>query len=408
MKPARLHWEIALRQTITGDRGLSTFLSRLSAVGMVVAVGLLLAVLSIMNGFEREMRERILELVPHVTIRGSADEDDWREVEEAIASTPTVTSYETFFDADGLFIRGREAAVARVVGIDAGGLGRYQHLLTPLIDSLGTRDIVLGKTLAESMGLREGDAVSVLLSASYADASISPSGVTQRFRVASILNSGTELDRQLALGAQSTIAAMTPNQTQNGLSVQIQDVLQAPRLRFQLSQSLPIGLWVSDWTATQGNLYRAIQLSRQIVVLLLVSLIAIAVFNIVTSLILVVTDRRPAIAMLRTMGLQKADVTLVFMLQGGLIGAIGGLLGCLLGFVLAVSAPQLSALLEWLSGQPLLNTQVYPLDFVPVDIRWIDFVLVPGIAFVLALLASSIPARQAAGATITDALSQSR
>ena len=148
MKPARLHWEIALRQTITGDRGLSTFLSRLSAVGMVVAVGLLLAVLSIMNGFEREMRERILELVPHVTIRGSADEDDWREVEEAIASTPTVTSYETFFDADGLFIRGREAAVARVVGIDAGGLGRYQHLLTPLIDSLGTRDIVLGKTLA--------------------------------------------------------------------------------------------------------------------------------------------------------------------------------------------------------------------------------------------------------------------
>ena len=138
------------------------------------------------------------------------------------------------------------------------------------------------------------------------------------------------------------------------------------------------------------------------------SLIAIAVYNIVTSLILVVTDRRPAIAMLRTMGLQKADVTLVFMLQGGLIGAIGGLVGCLLGFLLAVSAPHLSAALEWLSGQPLLNTQVYPLDFVPVDIRWTDFVLVPGIAFVLALLASSIPARQAAGATITDALSQSR
>ena len=285
MKPARLHWEIALRQTITGDRGLSTFLSRLSAVGMVVAVGLLLAVLSIMNGFEREMRERILELVPHVTIRGSADEGDWREVEAAIASIPSVTSYETFFDADGLFIRGREAAVARVVGIDAGGLGRYQHLLTPSIDSLGARDIVLGKSLSESMGLREGDAVSVLLSAAYADASISPSGVAQRFRVASILNSGTELDRQLALGAQSTIATMTPNQTQNGLSIQIQDVLQAPRLRFQLSQSLPIGLWATDWTATQGNLYRAIQLSRQIVVLLLMSLIAIAVFNIVTSLI---------------------------------------------------------------------------------------------------------------------------
>ena len=138
------------------------------------------------------------------------------------------------------------------------------------------------------------------------------------------------------------------------------------------------------------------------------SLIAIAVFNIVTSLILVVTDRRPAIAMLRTMGLQKADVTLVFMLQGGVIGAIGGLLGSALGFLLALSAPQLSALLEWLSGQPLLNTQVYPLDFVPVDIRWSDFVIVPGIAFTLALLSSSIPARQAAAASISDALSQSR
>ncbi len=408
MKPARLHWEIALRQTITGDRGLSTFLSRLSTVGMVVAVGLLLAVLSIMNGFEREMRERILELVPHITIRGSADESDWREVESAVASIPTVNGYETFFDADGLFIRGRDAAVARVVGIDAGGLSRYQNLLVPSVDGLGMRDLVLGKSLAATMDLTVGDAVSVLLSPSYADASISPSGVAQRFRVASILNSGTELDRQLALGAQSTIATMTPTQTQNGLSLQIRDVLQAPRVRFQLSQSLPTGLWASDWTATQGNLYRAIQLSRQIVALLLMSLIAIAVFNVVTSLILVVTDRRPAIAMLRTMGLQRADVTLVFMLQGGLIGAIGGLLGCVLGFVLAVSAPQLSALLEWLSGQPLLNTEVYPLDFVPVDIRWTDFVLVPGIAFVLALLASSIPARQAAAATITDALSQSR
>ena len=408
MKFARLHWEIALRQTITGHRGLSTFLSRLSAVGMVVAVGLLLAVLSIMNGFEREMRERILELVPHVTIRGTADERDWSKVEAAIASIPAVTSYDTFFDADGLFIRGREAAVARVVGIDASGLSRYQDLLMPSIDNLGARDLVLGKSLAASMDLKVGDAVSVLLSPSYTDSTMAPSGVAQRFRVASILNSGTELDRQLALGAQYTIATMTPNQTQNGLSLQIQDVLQAPRLRFELSQSLPIGLWASDWTATQGNLFRAIQLSRQIVILLLMSLIAIAVFNVVTSLILVVTDRRPAIAMLRTMGLQKTDITLVFMLQGGLIGAIGGLLGCILGLVLAISAPQLSVLLEWLSGQPLLNTQVYPLDFVPVDIRWTDFVLVPGIAFVLALLASSFPARQAAAATITDTLSQSR
>jgi lipoprotein-releasing system permease protein len=281
-------------------------------------------------------------------------------------------------------------------------------LLSPSIDSLGSRDLVLGKSLAESMNLTVGDPVSVLLSPSYTDTSASSSGVAQRFRVASVLHSGTELDRQLALGAQSTIAALSPSVRQNGLSVQIRDVLQAPGLRFQLSQSLPIGLWVSDWTATQGNLYRAIQLSRQIVVLLLMSLIAIAVFNIVTSLILVVTDRRPAIAILRTMGLQKADVTLVFMLQGGVIGAIGGLLGSALGFLLALSAPQLSALLEWLSGQPLLNTQVYPLDFVPVDIRWSDFVIVPGIAFTLALLASSIPARQAAAASISDALSQSR
>ena len=408
MRPRRLHWEIALRQTITGDRGLSTFLSRLSAIGMVVAVGLLLAVLSIMNGFEREMRERILELVPHITIRGTADESAWREIESSIASIAAITNSETFFDADGLFIRGREAAVARVVGIEDAGLGRYQRLLSPSIDSLGSRDLVLGKSLAESMNLTVGDPVSVLLSPSYTDTSASSLGVAQRFRVASVLHSGTELDRQLALGAQSTIAALSPSVRQNGLSVQIRDVLQAPGLRFQLSQSLPIGLWVSDWTATQGNLYRAIQLSRQIVVLLLMSLIAIAVFNIVTSLILVVTDRRPAIAMLRTMGLQKADVTLVFMLQGGVIGAIGGLLGSALGFLLALSAPELSALLEWLSGEPLLNTQVYPLDFVPVDIRWSDFVIVPGIAFTLALLASSIPARQAAAASISDALSQSR
>ena len=408
MKLTRLHWEVALRQTITGDRGLSTFLSRLSTIGMIVAVGLLLAVLSIMNGFEREMRERILELVPHVTIRGSADTEDWSQLEHAIGRFSDVLSYQAFFDSDALFIQGRDAAVARVVGIDSSELGRYHEFLRPSVEQLGARELVVGKALATSVGLAVGDTVPVLLSPTDTVSESVAIASPVRFQVAAILDSGTELDRSLALGNRSELSGYGENRQQNGLSLQIKDVLEAPRLRFQLSQSLPIGMWASDWTSTQGNLYRAIQLSRQIVLLLLLSLIAIAVFNIVTSLILVVTDRRPAIAMLRTMGLDKSDITLIFVLQGGLIGAIGGLIGAAFGLLIAVAVPHLATLLEGLIGQSLLDTQVYPLDFVPVDIRWRDFIVIPAIAFGLALLASSIPARRAASVTVTESLGESR
>ena len=166
--------------------------------------------------------------------------------------------------------------------------------------------------------------------------------------------------------------------------------------------------WVTDWTQTLGNLYQAIQLSRQIVGLMLVALLVVAVFNIVTSLVLVMADRRPNSAMLRAMGASPSDIFAVFTVHGTIIGAGGAILGAILGGLLVFAIPGLVSLIETFTGQPLLDTSVYPLAYVPVDLRWSDFLSVSGVALLLSLLACALPAIGSARASISKSLREIR
>ena len=399
----RLHWDIALRQAYDPGHGLSAFLSRLSVFGMVIAISLLLAALSVMNGFEREMRVRILNLVPHVTIRGFAAEDDWTQVQTDMAQLESVNRQNRFTDIDALLVAQGNSHVTRLTIAENGALEPYKEYLRPEVDSLGARELVIGADLAGTLGLTVGDSVSALFSSGGYQNTLRP-GTLQ---VVSLLASDTEIDHVFSMTGQGSVE-IDESSEGGALALNLVDPLEAPQLARYLRQTLPPAFWATDWTAAQGNLYQAIQLSRQIVALMLASLLIIAMFNVVTSLVLVVSDRRAPSSMLRAIGLTSSDIAQIFVIQGTMIGVGGAVLGAGLGLLLALVTPSLVHFIELGTGSPLLDTAVYPLAYVPVDIRKEDFLLVPGVALVLSIVSCTLPAFAAAKLPITEGLRESR
>ncbi|MDA8662808.1 ABC transporter permease [Luminiphilus sp.] len=400
--PTRFHWEIAARQALDPGLGLSAFLSKLSIVGMLIAVSLLLAALSVMNGFEREMRVRILNLVPHVTVRGFALDREWQQVADELGQSESVMRHSPFSDIDALFTIRGEARVVRLIIADSSALNGLEGYITSTSERISSDELILGGSLAEELNLRVGDVVSVLLSGGAGRKTLIP----RNLKLVATLNSETEIDRYFAFSGQgmNTTRALA----NKAHAITLSDPLQARVFAAALRQSLSSQFWVSDWTESQGNLYQAIQLSRQIVSLMLASLLLIAIFNVVTSLVLVASDRSASSAMLRAMGASRGDISTIFVIQGTIIGVGGATLGAVLGVVLALSAPYLVSLVESLQGASLLDTRVYPLAYVPVDLRLRDFILVPSLAFVLSVISCAVPAISASRLPISQGLMQSR
>ena len=398
--PWSLRWSIALRQTLDPGKGLSAFLSRVSIVGMALAISLLLAVQSVMNGFEREMRERILSLLPHVQVTTAGDPQPLEDLIETLEQDPNIASSRPFILAETLLIRGQTVSAAQLTGLERSALAPYESLLSPGVTDWHPESLVLGAAMAERLNLSVSDRVTFILpeenQVAYQPLSL---------RLSAVLESGTELDEVLALVHVDALEALAAGVSiRHGVAVQLEDVFAATRWRWEIAQMLPSEVRVTDWRATHGNLYTAIQLSRDLIGLILFIVIFVAAFNVVSSLMLVVTDRRKAVAMLMAMGGGRADITAVFFLQGGLIGVVGALAGVALGHLLAINAPDLAVMLEQWLGAPLLQTDVYPLAFVPVDIRWQDAVTTAGIAIGLSVLAATLPALRAASLPVAETL----
>ncbi len=395
MMPWSARWQLALAQTAGSSRGLSGFLSKLSMLGLILAVAVLLAVLSVMNGFEREMRDRILGLVPHVSIRGYSDLDQWQRQRSVMRELDEVRFAELFFERDALAVRGSRVFPAQLLGVTPTALERWQPLFQGQISPVIERGVVLGHVLAQRLAVKPGENLRLILPAAPREPKNRARPVT--LKVVATLVSGTEFDESLVLADFSAVAGMTGVPiTATGLALQLHDLFQAPATRRAISRTLPGHFYVTDWTATQGNLYAAIQLSRDLVGLLLLSIIAVAAFNVVSSLVLVVNDRRMGIAMLRTLGATPGDIGWIFMLHGALIGVSGATLGLLAGYGLAMAAPSLANTLEWVLGLQLLNTDIYPLSFLPVDIRARDGVVLWMVSVGLCLVAAVLPAKRAA------------
>jgi lipoprotein-releasing system permease protein len=385
---------LALRYTLAFGRGhLSVFMSTLSIVGLVLGTAVLLSVLSVMNGFDREMRERILALVPHVTVYTPPTPEVVEAQVALLREVPGVSTVRPFVAFEAVAAHGRQVAVVSGLGLDS--LPAPLQALPGLPPLAEWEGAVIGDAVARRLAVRQGDVLRVIV-AGPAESGAGTVAAT-RLPVTAIVDTGTELDEALLLMAfarASQLAGLAGGAS--GLQVSLEDPFLADRAQAQLRQALLPGSYATTWRMTHGNLYQAISLSRDLVTLLLASIIGVAAFNVVAALVLVVIDKRGAIAILRTLGAAPRDMALVFLSQGLLIGCLGALLGCALGALVSLSLPGAVASLEHALGVQFLDTDVYPVSFVPVDLRAGDALLIGTVAVLMCVLAAVYPALRAA------------
>ncbi|MEM1402388.1 MAG: FtsX-like permease family protein [Pseudomonadota bacterium] len=387
----------AYRYTLAAGRGhLSVFMSLVSISGLVLGTALLLTVLSVMNGFEREMRDRILALVPHATVHTAGNAAMDMDPRERLAALDATESVDAFVSFQAMAVAGREVMV--VAGL---GLENPPTTLTALVESQGIAagqgmgaGLVLGDSVAARLGVKTGERVTLLVSSEGVYRS---NAVKSRvFEVSAVVDSGTELDEALALLPMDVASELAGLQGGiSGYHLRIENPFAIDDALPALRRALPPGSYATTWRMTHGNLYEAIQLSRDLVVLLVTSIIGVAAFNVVSALVLIVTDQRRPIAIMRTLGAAPRAMGVLFVLQGLIIGVIGTALGSLLGIGLCYVLPGLVATLESLLGFQLLSTDVYPVSFVPVDLRASDVLQITVIALVMCVLAALYPALRA-------------
>ncbi|MEH6589698.1 MAG: lipoprotein-releasing ABC transporter permease subunit [Halioglobus sp.] len=394
---------ISLRYTFAFGKGyLSTFLSALSMTGLVLAIALLIIVLSVMNGFDKEMRERILSLVPHVTLHSHYPIEDWQSLEPVILAHPDVSAVIAFSQFDALLMNGAQIDTATVIGLDFGPDADQQALLEHLDPAQlkGFIDdpdgLILGLATAQKLTLEVGDQLTLLVpggTGSRTARGAKYHGVNLR----AIIETGTELDQNAALVSLALGSRLAGSEgAVSGLRLSTRDIFNVSRIGWELVNNLPRGYYATNWLMTHGNLYAAIQLSRDLVSILLFSIIGVAAFNVVSSLVLVVFDKRGDIAILRTLGISPGQIARIFVMQGAMIGFVGVVLGSVLGVAGSLVVADLVAGLERMLNIQFLNTDVYPVSFLPVDILLGDIVFVGVTAFVMCLLAAIYPAVRAA------------
>lgn len=388
-----------------------SFISLVSTLGLTLGVAVLILVLSVMNGFDRELRQRILGMVPHATLSGYRETiDDWPELIERVQQQPKVEGAAPYIEAQGMLTNRGRVQGALVFGVDPDYEQRVSiignHMLHGELDALkpGEFGIVLGDILARILGAKLGDKVTLVLP----EASISVAGVfprLKRFTVVGVFKVGAELDASMAYVHLNDAAKIKriPNGVE-GVRLKLDNLFDAPVEVRRIARTETAQLQTSDWTRTHGNLFQAIQLEKKMIGLLLFIIVAVAAFNIVSTLIMVVTDKRADIAILRTMGASSGTIMRTFMVQGGVIGCFGTLVGTALGVVLALTVSDLVAWVEELFNFQILSAEVYFISYLPSQLKWEDVALICGSSLLISLLATVYPAWRAAQTHPAEAL----
>ncbi len=379
-------------------------------IGLTLGVAVLITVLSVMNGFDRELKQRILGMVPHATLAHFSGLQDWQELDARVSARPDVLAAAPFIQAQGMVTHGGGVRGIMMNGVLPDEEDQVsiisQHMVEGSLHSLepGEFGIVIGELLASHLRLGIGDKVTVVLP----DAALTPAGVfprMKRFVVQGIFKVGAELDSTLTFIHLDDARKMQRMESGvDGLRIKVNDLLNAPRIVRNILSELPQGYYSSDWTRTHGNLFQAIKMEKTMIGLLLMMIVAVAAFNIVSTLVMVVTDKTPDIAILRTMGASPSAIMAIFIVQGALIGCIGTLLGTLFGVLLSLNV---SGIISWLEGvlnHQFLSADVYFISYLPSELQWVDVAIVCGTGFIMSLLATLYPAWRAARIVPAEAL----
>jgi len=392
---------IALRYVRSRNKNrFISFISVISMAGIALAVAVLIMVLSVMNGFESEVRNRILQVVAHASITGLDGRiSDWESLAAVAGQDPDVRSVARFVDGQAMLV-----GPAEIRGVQLRGIDPASELRTSALGSLmvggsvealepGTFGMVIGRTLAEQLGVGVGDSVIVLVSQGIT----TPAGVVprmRRFRVTGIFYAGMyEFDRALVfINVADAQRLLRFGQDVTGLRLAINDPLQAPTVVRSVANAWGGGVYVTDWTREHGNFFRSIQLTRSIIFVILLLVVGVAAFNIVSTLVMVVRDKRGEIAILRTLGSTPAAILAIFMLQGALVGVVGTAVGVAAGVLGAWNVSAIAAFIERLSGFQFLAPDVYFISELPSRLLWADVWQVAGIALLLGLVSTIYPA----------------
>jgi len=388
-----------------------SFISMTSMIGLALGVLAMIVVLSVMNGFQKEMSTRILGMVPHASIAGAQPLNDWQVVADAARQHPEVVAAVPFAELEGMLsVRGAMQPV-QLHGVDPALEPQVsiidQHMQKGRLSDLREGDfgVVIGEITARRFQLGVGDKLALIVP----ELSSVPGGISprmQRLNVVGIFKVGAELDSSLALihvADAAYIQRMQPGQVQS-VRLKLKDLYQAPQVAAQVVSELGQGYVSSDWTLTQGSLFSAMKMEKTMIGLLLLLIVAVAAFNIIATLIMVVADKGADIAILRTLGATPGQIMGIFMVQGTVIGVIGTLVGAVLGIFAALNVSQLVGWIERLSGQQVMSSDVYFISNLPSELLLSDVVLICGAAFTLSFLATVYPSWRAARIQPADAL----
>ncbi len=394
----------------SGRNSFISFIAFVSMAGIALGVAALIVVLSVMNGFQEELRNRILSVASHIEVRGLPSLKDDAAVAKAALANPHVKAAAPYVLGQAMLSAGDVNRGALVRGIDpvredtVADIGR--HMRSGALTALkpGEFGIVLGADLARALGVRMGDPVVVITP----QGTLTPAGTLPRvksFRVVGVFEVGMyEFDSGLALIDIDDARKLYRLDGVTGVRLKIDDLFTAPAVARDLAAVLPESAEVRDWTRNHSNFFRAVQIEKRMMFIILTLIVAVAAFNIVSAQVMTVTDKQADIAILRTLGAAPGSIMAIFIVQGALIGVIGTVIGVVGGILLAVNIDVVVPAIERLLNVQFLDKSVYYISDLPSDLQRGDVLTIAALAFVLALLATLYPAWRAARVNPAEAL----
>ena len=389
-----------------------SFISFISVIGIALGMTVLITVMSVMNGFQREIRTRILGVASHVQLSGADGKlSDWQQAAKAALRNDQVIATAPFVNAQGLLTNGSAVRGAYIRGVVPEHEDRVadigKHMRSGSLDNLksGEYGIVLGVELARGLGAVQGDKV-VLVAP---QGQVTPAGILPRLRQFTVVGifgvDHYEYDSGLALiDLEDAQRLFRFGDAVSGVRLKLKDLFKAIEVSRDLSRSLGPDIYASDWTRQHANFFRAVQIEKRMMFIVIILIIAVAAFNIVSSLIMVVTDKQADIAILRTLGAAPSSITKIFIIQGTLIGVVGTLLGLAGGISLALNVETVVPFIESMLGIKFLAKDVYYITDLPSELQTADVIVTAVVSFALTMLATLYPSWRAAKTNPAEAL----
>jgi lipoprotein-releasing system permease protein len=409
-----LSWFVGLRYvSARSHKYFVSFITWVSLLCVCLGVTALIVVLSVMNGLEGDLRDRLLTLSAHARVfvpTDSRSKPDWAALAARVRAAPNVAGVAPYIELEALAVRKPEMLPVQLRGIDPGHEGEVARVAKSLIEGRlgdlepGSDNVIVGRTLAQMLGIGLGDPIMVLVPTTNGDGAPEPK--LREYHVAGVFESDQpEYDGGLLLAHLADVRALlTDPDARMALHVNYADAIGAPGYSAALSKSLPAGLAVRDWTEDHASYFRAIRIEKTMIAIILMLIVAVAAFYLVAMLAMVVTDKRTDIAILRTLGASPRRVMAVFLIQGGMIAWFGVALGVLFGCLIGYYAGDVAAFLEQVFRFEIFDSSVYVVTKLPSELHFGQVAWIAGIAAVIALSGTIYPAYRASQVPPADAL----